>query len=346
MMTVTPPAGRPTGMSDARASGRRVTAAEVADRLSQEKHVLVVSHESPDGDALGCLSAFALMCQRLGIPYGAYIPGESPFPAEYRFLPGLQDVVRGPLPLAGPETTVYMLDCASLARGGCELFGEGITVVTIDHHQDNPCNADLNLLEPGAPSTTAILHDVFRAGHFPIDAEIATCLYVGLVTDTGRFQYANTNPQAHRMAAELQDIGVDVAAVSRQVYESVPLPKVRLLGIALQHMEIRQGGTLVTSWLREEDFAAAGADDSHAEGIIDTMRQVQGTVAAVLARQRAGSEAAETKVSLRSMDGRVDVAAIARLKGGGGHKQAAGFTTGGDVTEVLRWTERQLQGVL
>ena len=169
-----------------------------------------------------------------------------------------------------------MLDCASLARGGCQSFGEGVTLVTIDHHQDNPGDADLNLIDPAAASTTAILYDIFRAGRFPIDVQVAASLYVGLVTDTGRFQFSNTNAQAHRMAADLQDLGVDVAAVSRQVYESVPLPKLRLLGRALEHVEVKHGGALVTSWLREEDFAAAGADESHAEGIIDTLRTVRG----------------------------------------------------------------------
>jgi phosphoesterase RecJ-like protein len=327
-------------------AGLRVTAAEVAERLRHETHVLIISHESPDGDALGCLSAFALMCERLSIPYVAYVPGEAPFPTEYEFLPRLHGVVRGQTPVVGPETTVYMLDCASLARGGCQLFGEGTTVITIDHHQDNPGNADLNLLVPEAASTTAILYEVFRAGRFPIDVQTAASLYVGLVTDTGRFQYSNTNPHAHSMAADLQELGVDVAAVSRQIYESVPLPKLRLLGIALEHLEMRQGGALVTSWLREDDFAAAGADDSHAEGIIDTLRQVRGAMVAALVRQKPRGGAQETKASLRSMDGRVDVAAIAALRGGGGHKQAAGFTTEGDVGEVLDWIERQLQDVL
>ena len=324
-------------------AGRRVTAEEVADRLRREKHVLAVTHESPDGDALGCLTAFVLMCERLGVPYVGFVPGDAPFPIEYQFLPRLHDVARGDIPALGPETTVYMLDCASLARGGFELFGEGVTLVTIDHHKDTPGHADLTLIDPAAASTTAILYDIFRAGRFPIDVQIAASLYVGLVTDSGRFQFSNTNARAHRMAADLQDLGVDVSAVSRQVYESVPLPKLRLLGRALDHAEIKHGGMLVTSWLREDDFAA---DGSHAEGIIDTLRTIRGATVAVLARQRSASGAPETKVSLRCTDGRVDVAAIAALKGGGGHTQAAGFTAAGDVTEVLEWTERQLQSVL
>lgn len=324
-------------------SGRRVTAVEVADRLRGEKHVLIVSHESPDGDALGCLTAFSLMCERLGIPYVAYVPGEAPFPAEYHFLPRLHDVVRGIPPQVGPETTVYMLDCASLARGGVQSFGEGLTLVTIDHHQDNPANADLNLIDPAAASSTTILYDIFREGRFPVDVQVAASLYVGLVTDTGRFQFSNTDPRAHRMAAELQEMGVDVAAIAREVYENVPKGKLRLLGRALEHMEIKHGGVLVTSWLREDDFADAGADSSHAEGIIDTLRTVQGATLAVLARERNKDGGPETKVSLRCTDGRVDVAAVAALKGGGGHKQAAGFTADGGVLEVLQWTEQQLQ---
>jgi phosphoesterase RecJ-like protein len=308
--------------------------------------VLVVSHESPDGDALGCLSAFALMCERLGVPYITYIPGEAAFPVEYEFLPRLRDVVRGAIPTVGPETTVYTLDCASRARGGCQRFGEGVTLVTIDHHQDNPGDADLNLLDAAAASTTAILYDIFRAGRFPIDVQIAAALYVGLLTDTGRFQYSNTNPAAHRMAAELQEVGLDVAAIARQVYESVPLPKLRLLGRALDHLEMQEGGRLIMSWLDEEDFVASGAEDAHAEGIIDTLRQAKGASVAVLARRRLRTGEGKTKVSLRSMDGAVDVAAVAHLKGGGGHKQAAGFTTDGDVLEVLRWAERQLKTLL
>jgi bifunctional oligoribonuclease and PAP phosphatase NrnA len=328
------------------AMGRRVTAEEVAERLRHETHVVVVTHESPDGDALGCLAGFALMCERLDVPHVSYVPGDAPIPAEYQFLPRLRDVVRGTVPVVGPETTVYMLDCASLARGGSELFGEGVTLVTIDHHQDNPGNADLNLLDPSAASASAILYDVFQAGRFPIDVQIGACLYVGLVTDTGRFQYSNTDPRAHRMAAELQELGVDVAAISQQLYETVPVSKLRLLARALERLTVTHEGRAVMSWLQEQDFVAVGANESHAEGIIDTLRQVDGATVAVLAREKGGGGQAKTKVSLRSTDGRVDVAAIASLKGGGGHKQAAGFTTDGDVFEVLQWTEEQLRRVL
>ena len=201
-----------------------VTAAEVAERLRLEKRILVVTHESPDGDALGSLVAFSLVARSLGITVDAFVPGDSPFPAEYSFLPGLADVRRGAPPEVDEDTTVYMLDCASLLRSHGDRFEAGAFRVNIDHHQDNPGYGELNLLVPEAASTTAILYDIFKEGGLAVDTTVATALYVGLVTDTGRFQYSNTTAAAHRMAAELIEAGLDVNAVYRRVYESTPSP--------------------------------------------------------------------------------------------------------------------------
>ncbi len=321
---------------------RAVSREELAERLRRERQVLAVSHEAPDGDALGSICALLLMCERLGIPCMAYIPGEAPFPEEYGFLPRLHSVVRGAIPSVEPPTTAYLLDCASLGRSNSASFGEGVIRVNIDHHHDNPGYGELNLLDARAPSTTALLYDIFKVGRLPMDVEIAAALYVGLVTDTGRFQYGNTSPEAHRMAAELQELGVDVAAVSRQVYESVPFAKLRLLGRALEHAQVRAGGALVLSWLNDDDFAASGATEAHVEGLIDTLRQTKGARVAVLARSKGRGERPQTKVSLRSLDSGIDVSAIAREQGGGGHQQAAGFTAEAELAEVLAWTERRV----
>jgi len=233
-----------------------------------------------------------------------------------------------------------------LLRANSFEFSSDPVRVNIDHHQDNPGYGEYNFLDPGAPSTTAMLYAMFKAGGFPIDLEIATALYVGLVTDTGRFQYSNTTPSAHRMAAELQEAGLDVASVYREVYESTPLPKLMLLQSALSHLEIRLGGALAVSWLRNDDFVRAGAGEGHAEGIIDTLRQVQGVRVAALVRERSREGRAESKVSLRSTDGGVDVAAVAKRRGGGGHLRAAGFTVQEDVPAVIEWLENQIQASL
>jgi phosphoesterase RecJ-like protein len=329
-----------------RLKSRAVTPREVAERLRSEARVVVATHEAPDGDALGCLSAFVLMCERLGLDCIAYVPGTGGFPDEYRFLPGLNGVTRGCAPTVEAGATVYFLDCASLLRGDSDGFAAEVTRVNIDHHQDNPGFGDLNLVDIGASSTTAILYEVFKAGGFPIDAEVATALYVGLLTDTGKFQYSNTTPEAHRIAAELQEMGCDINAVNREVYESVPLPKVLLLARILSRLEIRLDGVLVTSWLGNGDFAEAGAHEGHSEGLIDTLRCIAGVRVAVLARERQRNGQAETKVSLRSTDGSVDVAAIAHSRGGGGHTRAAGFTTDGSADAVLEWIEDRVGALL
>lgn len=319
---------------------------DVAKRLQAERQVLGVTHEAPDGDALGSLVALLLMCERLGVRSTGYVPGEAAFPEEYTFLPGLVTVVRGDPPALAEGTTVYFLDCASSLRGDAGGFAKGSFCVNIDHHQDNPGFGDVNLVLPDASSTTAILYEVFKVGALPLDEAMATALYLGLVTDTGRFQYSNTTATAHRMAAELQDMGCDVAAVYRQVYESVPLPKMMLLQCMISRMESRLGGALVVSWLGDADLKEAGAHEGHTEGLIDTLRCLKGARVAALARERKRGAALEAKVSLRSTDGTVDVAELAHQRGGGGHTRAAGFTSNDTVTSILSWIEDALRGKL
>jgi phosphoesterase RecJ-like protein len=323
-----------------------LTPARVAERLHRETRVLAVSHEAPDGDALGCLSAFLLACERAGIPCEGYIPGQGGLPPEYLFLPRVKEVLRGAPPALSPDTTVYFFDCASLLRSNSHQFPEDVTRVNIDHHSDNPGFGEFNLIDPAAASTSAILYEVFKAGGFPVDEEVATGLYVGLVTDTGRFQYSNTTSDSHRMAAELQDAGVDVAKVYRQVYESTPLPKLMLLERALCHLEVRLGGTLAVSWLGNDDFSKAGADEGLAEGLIDTLRRIHGVRVAALVREKAAGGGIQTKVSLRSTDGSLNVADLAHKRGGGGHARAAGFTSDEDVPTVVAWIEREVEAAI
>ncbi len=184
-----------------------ITAAEVAARLPNEERLLIAAHENADGDALGSVVALMLMAERLGRPFTAYIPGDAAFPPEYGFLPRLDLIQRGPFPTVDLGTTAYLLDCATPGR----LDPEGLSCVglcvNIDHHQDNTRFGSVNLIDVTATATTQMLYDIFRAGDLPLDKEIALALYVGLVTDSGRFQYSNTTPAAHRMAAELQGWG-------------------------------------------------------------------------------------------------------------------------------------------
>ncbi len=333
-------------MSPITADDSSISLEEIAERLPQEKRILIAAHENPDGDALGCVAALSLLADKLGIENSVYLPGEGSFPPEYEFLPGLEGVLRGDFPALEGNTTAYILDCAStgrLSKSGLECAG---ACINIDHHQDNTRFGSHNHIDPEAASTTELLYRIIKIGGLPLDAEIATALYVGLVTDTGRFQYANTSPAAHRMAAELQEAGVDVNAVYRRLYENVPLPKVLLRARALGRLELRLGGALAVSWLLSQDFKDVGADESYGEGIIDGLRAIRGVKIAALIREQSNNGTVVLKGSLRSTDGSVNVANIAHLFGGGGHVLAAGFSADSGIPELLDRLEQEVKARL
>jgi phosphoesterase RecJ-like protein len=167
---------------------------------------------------------------------------------------------------------------------------------------------------------------------------------VGLITDTVRFMYENTTARAHRMAAELIEAGVDAHAIYRRVYEDVPFGKLALLARGLAKVERFDGGRVTVTTLDAGDFAESGAEESYSEGVIDHLRAVEGTAVAALIRDRIGDRDGSglRKVSLRASDARVDVSRIARVQGGGGHRQAAGFTTEMDWDDVIAFLRDQV----
>ena len=165
---------------------------------------------------------------------------------------------------------------------------------------------------------------------------VAEALYIGLITDTGRFMYENTTPRSHQMAAALLEAGVDVPGVYRRLYEDVPTGKLTLLGQALAQLQRYDDGELTISSLSAEDFRAADAEESYSEGIIDQLRALEGTKVAALVRElSSGERKGQHKVSLRATGDDVDVSVIARAQGGGGHRRAAGFTTGLEGEELV-----------
>jgi phosphoesterase RecJ-like protein len=215
-------------------------------------------------------------------------------------------------------------------------------ILNLDHHHDNTRFGTVDLVDPEASCTAEIVWDLMRGLGVEPDQEMAEALYVGLVTDTGKFMYENTGPRAHVMAAELIAAGVDTHAIYRRLYEDIPYAKLDLLARALARVERHDGGALTIARLRRQDFDATGAEDSYTEGIIDHLRAVEGTKVAALAREIEPAAGARKKVSLRSTDGEVDVSAIARAGGGGGHRQAAGFSTELADDELVAFLREQV----
>jgi len=300
---------------------------EVLDRLRRDSSFVLATHEGPDGDALGSLVAMHGLLTSLGKRSEMFISQQDlPLPREYRMFP-LEGLISQPPPDVA-ERTVVFLDCGNIDRNSAGVLRDGARLLNIDHHHDNTMFGTINLVDPAASCTAEIVWDLMGGLGVAPTPGIAEALYVGLITDTGRFMYENTTPRAHRMAAELIEAGVDVPLVYKRLYEDVPAAKLTLMALALAQLRRFDEGELTMASLSAEDFRSAEAEESYSEGIIDQLRAVDGTKVAVLVRELgAGERKGQHKVSLRATDDDVDVSVIARAQGGGGHRRAAGFTT-------------------
>ena len=313
----------------------------VVDVLRANDRFLVTTHENPDGDALGSLLAMTLALRSLGKDATMYLAGQAPLPGEYSFM-NLSEL-RRELPPDAADRVLVAVDCANESRLGPdpEILHNAPYTIDIDHHHDNTQFGDVNLIVADASSTGEVLRDVFRELDVALTPEIAEALYIALVTDTGRFQYANTTPKALRLAAELVEAGADVHRVFQGVYETVQFAKLKLLARALERAQVYEGGAVVVSYLLRGDFAEVGAAEPYSEGIIDYLRAVEGAIMAVLIREPPRSDGPLHRVSLRSSSDELDVSAIARKSGGGGHRQAAGFSSEASVEEITDFVRRE-----
>ena len=312
---------------------------QMLDELRGAQRFLLATHENPDGDALGSLAGMQLVLAGLGKDAVAYMaPDEFPLPYEYRFIQ-IENLVTEP-PADLEDRTIVFLDCGNIDRNPADsLKREGAHILNVDHHHDNTQFGTVNLVVPEASCTAEVIWDLTKDLGAELTRPIAEALYVGLVTDTGKFMYENTGPAAHQMAAELIEAGVDVHAIYRRIFEGVPQGKLELLARGLANVERFDDGLLTVTHLSSEDYAATGADASYSEGVVDHLRALEGTAVAGLIRDLPGNGEQRRKVSLRATDDRVDVSAIARSQGGGGHRRAAGFSTTMDypqLVEVLR----------
>jgi phosphoesterase RecJ-like protein len=314
----------------------------VADAVREQGRFLLTTHENPDGDALGSLLAAKLSLDQLGKDSVMYLSGEAPLPAEYKFMP-LEDLRRR-LPEDVEQRVLFALDCANESRlgQGQEAIERAVLVLNVDHHHDNSRFGNVNVVIADASSTGEIVRDLVSELGVELTPEIAESIYIALVTDTGRFQYANTTPKALRLAAELVEAGADVHRVFQSIYESVQLAKLKLLARALERAEVYEGGGIVVSYLLKTDFAEVGAAEPYSEGIIDFLRAVEGAEMAALIREPPAPGRPARRVSLRSSSDELDVSAIARASGdGGGHRQAAGFSSEREIPEIVAFLRKQ-----
>jgi bifunctional oligoribonuclease and PAP phosphatase NrnA len=323
-------------------NGARSAREVILDELRSHDKFLLTTHERPDGDAVGSLAAMQRVLTALGKDAVAFLAAdEFPLPYEYRFIE-LDGLVTDP-PDDLAERVLVFLDCGNIDRTPADVLKrEGAHIINIDHHHDNTRFGTTNLVDPASSCTAEMVWDLMHGLGVKGDHATAEALYVGLVTDTGRFMYENTGPRAHRMAAELIEGGIDAHAIYRRLYEGIPQGKLDLLARGLSNVERFDGGLLTLTHLTREDYQSTGADESYSEGVVDHLRSVEGTAVAGLVRDQLSDGGFKRKVSLRATDDRVDVSRIARAAGGGGHRRAAGFSTDLEFDELVEFLRAEL----
>lgn len=322
---------------------------EIVAAIQSGERFCLITHENPDGDALGSLVGMHRALLDMGKD-SVMLAADKEFPLapEYRFFEHQGIVTEQPADIA--ERTVMFLDCGNIDRSPFAGISEVAAIVlNIDHHHDNTEFGTVNYVVGDAACTGEIVWRLMQDLGVSMTREIAEALYIALVTDTGKFMYENTGVDAHTMAGELIAAGVDVQAIYRQLYEELPYSKLRLLERALHGVRRYDDGILTMATISLGDFEAAGAQESDSEGVVDHLRAVEGTKVAAMSRELRPSDnggAPPKKVSLRSTDGAIDVSVIARGQGGGGHRAAAGFSTELAVDELVEFLRKQIAAQL
>lgn len=310
--------------------------AEAVERLRDAGRdgacVVLACHVSPDGDALGGMLALHLALSELG---ARSVPtwGDDPqsVPGAYTDLPGVGDVV-APGELPGDIDLLVTLDAASEERLGsvAELLDTDVPTIVIDHHPTNTGFGDVRLVAPSAAASVTVVEELIRRLGVRVGPEIATCLYVGLVTDTGRFQHANTDRAAMELGGRLLEAGAPHEELGRRLFETRSLGELRVLGAALARVGLVEDVALAHTHVTADELSEHGVEDDELEGLVDLVRGIDAAEVAMVVREAWDG----WRVSLRSK-GAVDVGALAESLGGGGHRQAAGFTTRAGPTQVV-----------
>jgi phosphoesterase RecJ-like protein len=313
-----------------------------AEFLRAATSVGIVSHVDPDGDSLGSSLGLAWILDAAGKRARVHLPAK--VPRQYAFLPGERFIHVGEEP--GPDhEQVAVLDCTSPSRLGPleKIVHAGAPVLNIDHHADNTHFGDALRVDPSAAATAILIWEIAQGAGLAIPKEAAECLYTGILTDTGRFTFANTDERALRTSADLIRAGAEAGKIANHVYEQRPESAVRLLGEALETLELREDGRVACLHVTQEMLAATGALPEETEGFAAYARSIAGVQVGIFLRE---TEDGSVKVSFRSMGG-VPIDGVANQFGGGGHPVAAGARVPGPLQtakeRILRAVGEHLQ---
>jgi phosphoesterase RecJ-like protein len=298
-------------------------------------------HVGPDGDALGSLLALHHLALANGVESVASWSEPFVVAPHYTFLPGL-DLTTKPEDFPAEPDVMITFDCGSIDRLGdlAGPAGNAKQLIVLDHHITNDRYGTINVIDPDAAATAVVVRRVADELGWALTRDAAMCLYTGLVTDTGRFQYENTTPDVFALAQELSQFDLPIASLTRQLFEEHRFSYLQMVGCVLARAELDRELSFVYTWITNFDLDGFEVDLDETEGLIDLIRRTaEAEVACVCKETKDG-----IRVSLRSV-GSTDVGAIAQTLGGGGHKYAAGFTAAYPVCDVIGSIKDQLRAL-
>jgi bifunctional oligoribonuclease and PAP phosphatase NrnA len=293
----------------------------------------LMCHVSPDGDALGSMLALHHLARSQRVASVASFPNPFTVAAHYRSVPGL-DLLTESADFPVDPALVITFDCGSLQRlvelGSAASFArEAGELIVLDHHATNDRYGSINVVDVKAAATAVVVRALARELDWPLTREAAICLYVGLVTDTGRFQFSSTDPSVFELAAELASFGLPIAQLNRELFDEHSYAYLRLASVALGRAVLDPTRELITTHVSQHDLAEYGVDYDEVEGLIEWIRSATEAEVAVVYKEAPDG----VRVSMRSLT-KVDVGALAVKLGGGGHVRAAGFTMNAPVEAV------------
>lgn len=307
------------------------TLSEIAERLKVLDDFVICGHVNPDGDCLGSQLALCHALRALGKKATCVLARNEPIEVGLQFLPGSESLLWAD-DYAEPCSVFIAVDVPTIERIGdaAQLHERASLHFTIDHHAVDTSMAEFTYVDPDASATCLLIWELtsYLGGRC---RDVAHCCLTGLITDTGRFAYQNTDARSFAAAAEMMEWGADPTEVNREFFQSRSLASIELEKITLEHMEFYEQGQFVLSYLSKDDFTACKALKADAEPLIDSLRSIRGVKVALILRE---TDEAVIRGSLRAKDDETDVAAVARTFEGGGHKAAAGFTFHGTLDQA------------
>lgn len=314
---------------------------EIIASMKGAEKIVILPHVSADGDALGSSLALALALKKLDKNPVIYL--EEEIPLIFNFLPG-KEFIRIFDGNSEDSDLVMALDTGDRERLGkrIELFNRAGYTINMDHHPTNTEFANLNLVKTGAAATGEMIYQIIKMMGLEFDKDIAVCLYVAVVTDTGGFRFGNTTTLTHQITADLLNYELDVANISQILFETSSLSKIKLMGMAIDNLEVLEDGKVAFMTITDEMIKSSGAKDEDCDGLVNIGRNIGDVEVAVLMRQRADGE---FKMNFRSKN-YVDVSEIANKLSGGGHKRAAGCTVKGDMKDIKELILKEIKKVL